>query len=208
MVLWAVPLVTGANFFFGGKLLLVLRHVAGVALPPGREWVEFGRETESFTLVAEPSVIGVGLFRVKYKRGAGAGAAKQYVCRVKMSPVVEVRVCGATSSSFQDYDLQVRLCTWVANLEQAERAAAMVLEMDSAAHRLRPVAGGDFVAKNDGVSRIAEFPRYYLAPEAVDSVYEGAARPPKIRRAGQARMGTFWKSTCYNAAPSPRCNWA
>ena len=71
---------------------------------------------------------------------------------------------------------QVHLWRRVANLDASKCGAALILRKEIVARQVCLSTGGDFVANTDGANRILSILEDYVAPAAVDSVYQEVAR--------------------------------
>ena len=76
-----------------------------------------------------------------------------HVCKVKMLPAVSASVAEVTGPSINGYEQQARL--W----SQAKRSAALVLEMDAVARRVRLAAKNKVMTNTGGSGRASDILR-------------------------------------------------
>ena len=99
-----------------------------------------------------------------------------------MLPAGKVPIRGGEGSSFQDYGRQV--CLWIrmTHLEPAERAAALISQLNSAARQVWLAAGGDHLDSSDGAAYISGALKNCLSPEAAGLIYREVVRSLRYRR--------------------------
>ena len=114
--------------------------------------------------------------------GAGSKLTQIYSQNVAYGP----RACiDGDGSSYINYEQRVRLWHHVANLGPSERAAPLILQMETVTHQGCPAAGGDFVVNSDEAERIRSILNDYSAPDAVDSIYRELTRFFQCKRTDQ-----------------------
>ena len=82
-------------------------------------------------------------------------------------PAGKAPVCDGQGASFRDFEQQVLIWARASKTDCAGRASMLVLRMNSAPRQVCPSAGGDHLDDGEGVLRLWEIPRSYLAPQAV-----------------------------------------
>ena len=90
----------------------------------------------------------------------------------------------------QDYGLQVHLWVRTTRTEASARASVLILHMRPATRQVCPADGGDVLGRSDGVTKILEILRNYLAPEAADAIRQQVMRYMRFRQTDQP-VGEF-----------------
>ena len=102
-----------------------------------------------------------------------------------MLPAVGVPSIDGKGSSFLRYDQPVRPWCRVTKSRASKRAAALILQIGSAARQVRTSAGSEILRSSDGSDQILNISRKYFAPGAADAVFQKAASPLLMEGAGQ-----------------------